>query len=81
MSADGNADTLFSIIDLVNLAHGSLHILGAYFAATFAVWAESFVLAVVLALAVTVMVGRGVPVGRSKPAIDVNRRGFERRSA
>jgi branched-chain amino acid transport system permease protein len=41
---------VFGIMDLVNLAHGSLYMLGAYFAATFAAWTGSFVLAVVLAV-------------------------------
>ena len=34
---------VFGIMDLVNLAHGSLYMLGAYFAATFAVVTGSFV--------------------------------------
>jgi len=41
---------VFGIMDLVNLAHGSLYMLGAYFAATFAVLTGSFVLAVILAI-------------------------------
>ena len=41
---------VFGIMDLVNLAHGSLYMLGAYFAATFAAWTGSFVFGVVLAL-------------------------------
>ena len=41
---------VFGIMDLVNLAHGSLYMLGAYFAATFAVLTGSFVLAVILAV-------------------------------
>ena len=40
---------IFGIMDLVNLAHGSLYMLGAYFAATFAQWTDSFVLGAVLA--------------------------------
>ncbi len=48
---------VFGIMDLVNLAHGSLYMLGAYFAATFAVMTGSFVLAVVLALASSLVVG------------------------
>ena len=35
---------VFGIMDLVNLAHGSLYMIGAYFAATFAAWTGSFVL-------------------------------------
>jgi branched-chain amino acid transport system permease protein len=48
---------VFGIMDLVNLAHGSLYMLGAYFAATFAAWTGSFVLGVVLAVAATLLVG------------------------
>ena len=42
---------IFGIMDLVNLAHGSLYMIGAYFAATFAEWTGSFVLGALLALA------------------------------
>ena len=42
---------VFGIMNLVNLAHGSLYMLGAYFAATFAALTGSFLLGVVLALA------------------------------
>jgi branched-chain amino acid transport system permease protein len=48
---------VFGIMDLVNLAHGSLYMLGAYFAATFAVWTDSFVLGALLALGATLVVG------------------------
>ena len=48
---------IFGIMDLVNLAHGSLYMLGAYFAATFADWADSFLLGALLALAATAMTG------------------------
>ena len=44
---------VFGIMDLVNLAHGSLYMIGAYFAATFAAWTGSFLLGAVLALAAT----------------------------
>ena len=37
---------VFGIMNLVNLAHGSLYMLGAYFAATFAAWTGSFFAAV-----------------------------------
>ncbi|MFZ0403347.1 MAG: branched-chain amino acid ABC transporter permease, partial [Pseudolabrys sp.] len=53
---------VFGIMDLVNLAHGSLYMLGAYFAATFAAWTGSFVFGVVLALGATLMVGMVVEV-------------------
>jgi len=53
---------VFGIMDLVNLAHGSLYMLGAYFAATFAAWTGSFVLGAVLALGVTLLVGMALEV-------------------
>jgi branched-chain amino acid transport system permease protein len=53
---------IFGIMDLVNLAHGSLYMLGAYFAATFAALTGSFVLAAVLALGATLLVGMAVEV-------------------
>ena len=34
---------VFGIMDLVNLAHGSLYMVGAYFASTFVAWTGSFV--------------------------------------
>src|SRR6204780_3082746 len=48
---------IFGIMDLVNLAHGSLYMLGAYFAATFAAVTGSFVLGAILALAATFVSG------------------------
>jgi branched-chain amino acid transport system permease protein len=53
---------VFGIMDLVNLAHGSLYMLGAYFAATFAAWTGSFVLGALLALGATLLVGMAVEV-------------------
>jgi branched-chain amino acid transport system permease protein len=53
---------IFGIMDLVNLAHGSLYMLGAYFAATFAAWTGSFLLAVPLAVLATLVVGMAVEV-------------------
>ena len=48
---------VFGIMDLVNLAHGSLYMMGAYFAATFAGWTESFLLGVLLALPAALLLG------------------------
>src|SRR5438552_1354806 len=48
---------VFGIMDLVNLAHGSLYMVGAYFAATFAAWTGSFVAGAVLALGATLLLG------------------------
>jgi len=42
---------VFGIMDLVNLAHGSLYMMGAYFAATFVAWTGNFIFGVLLALA------------------------------
>jgi branched-chain amino acid transport system permease protein len=53
---------VFGIMDLVNLAHGSLYMIGAYFAATFAAWTGSFVLGAMLALVGTLLVGMAVEV-------------------
>jgi branched-chain amino acid transport system permease protein len=53
---------VFGIMDLVNLAHGSLYMIGAYFAATFAAFTGSFILGVVLALGATLLVGMAVEV-------------------
>jgi branched-chain amino acid transport system permease protein len=53
---------IFGIMDLVNLAHGSLYMLGAYFAATFAALTDSFVLGAVLGLLATLVVGMVVEV-------------------
>ncbi|MGA8613100.1 MAG: branched-chain amino acid ABC transporter permease [Xanthobacteraceae bacterium] len=48
---------IFGIMDLVNLAHGSLYMLGAYFAATFAAVTDSFVLGAILAFLATFVAG------------------------
>src|SRR4249919_1255458 len=53
---------IFGIMDLVNLAHGSLYMLGAYFAATFAALTDSFLLGAILALLATLVVGMAVEV-------------------
>jgi branched-chain amino acid transport system permease protein len=53
---------VFGIMDLVNLAHGSLYMLGAYFAATFAAWTGSFLLGALLAIGATLLAGMVVEV-------------------
>jgi branched-chain amino acid transport system permease protein len=53
---------IFGIMDLVNLAHGSLYMLGAYFAATFAALTGSFIAGALLALIATLLVGMAVEV-------------------
>src|SRR5262249_24957135 len=52
----------FGIMDLVNLAHGSLYMMGAYFAWTLIGWTDSFVLGALLALPVTFLLGVVVEV-------------------
>src|SRR5690348_12933833 len=48
---------VLGIMNLINLAHGSLYMVGAFFAATFAAWTGSFILGLVLALPATFVVG------------------------
>src|SRR4030088_1491359 len=48
---------VFGIMDFVNLAHGSLYMMGAYFAATFVMWTGNFVIGVLLALGATLLLG------------------------
>ena len=54
---------VFGIMDLVNLAHGSFYMLGAYFAASFVARTGSFVLGCLLAVAATLAVGMVVEWG------------------
>jgi branched-chain amino acid transport system permease protein len=48
---------VFGIMNLVNLAHGSFYMVGAYLATAFYQWTGSFALSVALALAGTLVVG------------------------
>lgn len=48
---------VFGIMDLVNLAHGSLYMMGAYFAAVFVEWTGSFYLGALLALPAAALLG------------------------
>src|SRR5438067_4273500 len=58
---------VFGIMDLVNLAHGSLYMIGAYFAATFVAWTGSFVVGAILALGATMIVGMALEVVALRP--------------
>ena len=58
---------VFGIMDLVNLAHGSLYMLGAYFAATFATLTGSFTLALILAVAASLIAGMVLEVIAIRP--------------
>ena len=53
---------VFGIMNLVNLAHGSLYMVGAYLATAFAAWSGSFVHGAALALPATLLVGIVVEV-------------------
>src|SRR5437867_1777976 len=53
---------VFGIMNLVNLAHGSLYMVGAYLATAFATWTGSFLLGAALALPATMLVGVVVEV-------------------
>lgn len=48
---------VFGIMDLVNLAHGSLYMMGAYFCATFTNWTGSFLLGCLFGLPATLALG------------------------
>src|SRR5947209_4778644 len=58
---------VFGIMDLVNLAHGSLYMIGAYFAASFAAATGSFILGAILALGASCVVGMAVEVVALRP--------------
>ncbi|NIR31326.1 MAG: branched-chain amino acid ABC transporter permease [Gammaproteobacteria bacterium] len=48
---------VFGIMDLVNLAHGSLYMVGAFFCATFYLWSGSYVVGILLAVPAILAVG------------------------
>ena len=48
---------VFGIMNMVNLAHGSLYMIGAYFAAAIAQWTGSFILAILLTIPASMLVG------------------------
>jgi branched-chain amino acid transport system permease protein len=50
----------FGIMDFVNLAHGSFYMLGAFFCATFALWTDSYLLGIIIALPVMLLTGMAV---------------------
>jgi branched-chain amino acid transport system permease protein len=58
---------IFGIMDLVNLAHGSLYMIGAYFAASFVDWTGSFLAGAALALLATLLVGMLLEVVAIRP--------------
>jgi branched-chain amino acid transport system permease protein len=58
---------IFGIMDLVNLAHGSLYMLGAYFAATFITLTDSFLAGLGLGLIATLVAGMVLEVVAIRP--------------
>lgn len=48
---------VFGIMDLVNLAHGTLYMLGAFFCATFYLWSGSYAIGILLAVFAILLVG------------------------
>jgi branched-chain amino acid transport system permease protein len=58
---------IFGIMDLVNLAHGSLYMIGAYLAASFVAWTGSFLAGAALALLATLLVGMLLEVVAIRP--------------
>ena len=58
---------IFGIMDMVNLAHGSLYMLGAYFAATLIAVTDSFLIGLGLALIATLIVGMVMEVIAIRP--------------
>ena len=78
---------VFGIMGLINLAHGSLYMIGAYFAATFAALTGSFVIGLLLALVAILVVGMGLGPAQSlysltiQNAVPMNRMGVATSSA
>ncbi len=58
---------VFGIMDMMNLAHGSLYMLGAYVAAQVTLWTGSFVLGVFLSLPVILFLGIVLEAGVLRP--------------
>jgi branched-chain amino acid transport system permease protein len=53
---------VFGIMNLLNLAHGSFYMIGAYLAATFQAWSGSFLLGLLIAIPLTVLIGIAVEI-------------------
>ena len=53
---------VFGIMDMMNLAHGSLYMIGAYVAASVTIWSDSFLLGLAAALPAVLLVGIAVEV-------------------
>ncbi len=48
---------IFGILDFVNLAHAALYTIGAFICASFTFWLDNFILAVIVALPITALIG------------------------
>ncbi|KJY70957.1 ABC transporter permease [Vibrio coralliilyticus] len=48
---------VFGIMDFVNLAHGSLYMMGAFFCATFTQWSDSFIIGALLTIPTVFLLG------------------------
>ena len=53
---------VFGIMDMMNLAHGSLYMIGAYVAASVTIWSDSFLLGLAAALPAVLLVGIAIEV-------------------
>jgi branched-chain amino acid transport system permease protein len=53
---------VFGVMNMMNLAHGSLYMLGAYLAASFQRYTESFLLALAPAIVLTIIIGMVIEV-------------------
>src|SRR5258706_12795993 len=58
---------VFGIMDMINLAHGSLYMLGAFLASTFVALTGSFVAGVLLALPATALLGMVLEITLLRP--------------
>src|SRR5258708_38023750 len=61
---------VFGIMNFINLAHGSLYMVGAYLALAAANWTGSYLLGVLLGLAGTLVVGMAVEGLAARPLYD-----------
>ena len=58
---------IFGVMDFINLAHGSLYMIGAYFCATVTGWTGSFLLGSLAALPMIFVVGLAVEILVARP--------------
>ena len=58
---------VFGIMDFLNLGHASLFMMGAYFAATFVPWTDSFIIGGLIAIVLTTALGLAIEAVWLKP--------------